>query len=74
MNFWCALLGHKPVKGWCGGPPYAELRRTAVDGIDREHAFLYVECARCGEEFNICNVHLPKGTCDLRREEQKRTI
>lgn len=60
MTLACALVGHKTVRGYCGGLPYFRITNTTVDGIGRVHAWLDTECIRCGERFTIGMVHLPK--------------
>lgn len=64
MGLLCSIFGHKPPvyrqKGWWSpGEEYATVILRGVDGIGRQHAEVRGECARCGEQFLICRVHLP---------------
>ena len=60
MSLFCKLLGHKIPAGYHGyGEKYLDVRVFAVDGIDRIHARLSVECERRGTEFDVGNIHLP---------------
>jgi len=55
----CKWFGHKLPLGFGGGRPYLRILTTIIDGIGRKHAFLYGECPRCREEWNVANIHLP---------------
>lgn len=44
-------------------PVYGSLRFVARDGMNTEHAAVWVRCGKCGEEFNAAMVHLPARTC-----------
>lgn len=64
MGLLCSIFGHKPPvyrqKGWWSpGEEYAAVILREVDGIGRQHAEVRGDCARCGELFLICRVHLP---------------
>jgi len=39
---------------------YGKVVRHGVDGIGREHAVVYAQCDRCGEDYLIIRIHLPK--------------
>ena len=64
----CWLFGHQPPvyapKGWWSpGESYAKVVLGAADGQNgdgRRHAAVYSECPRCGEEFLLCYIHVPK--------------
>lgn len=61
MSLFCKLLGHKVPPGHQGyGAKYLHVSPMAIDGINREHAGLYTDCERCGEEFRVGMVHLPE--------------
>lgn len=65
MSRLCKVLGHKPPvyreKGWWSpGEEYGCVVVGATDGTGRTHAKIYGECARCGTEFLVCRIHLPK--------------
>jgi hypothetical protein len=65
MNILCKLFGHQPPvyaeKGWYSpGEEYGKLVPSAVDGMGTCHAKVKAECARCGKEFIVAMVHLPK--------------
>ena len=67
MKLLCALFGHQPPvyakKGWYSpGEEYGKVLRDGFDGIGREHALVQAECARCGENFIVARIHLPKCT------------
>lgn len=59
-NYRCHFFGHTPGRGYykIEGDGYLEIKRGAVDGIDREHAALYSECACCGKRFKVGNLHI----------------
>lgn len=62
--FRCLFFGHTPGTGYTKleGEGYLTLRRGPVDGIDREHARLYSECACCKQVFKVGNLHVqPNG-------------
>lgn len=65
MNILCKLFGHKPPvyaeKGWWSpGEEYASIELGAVDGINRQHASVIGKCARCGRNFTIAMIHIPR--------------
>lgn len=62
MKIFCTLFGHKPLtnSGWSGRPGYAKAWGGEVDGIGTKHLYLIAKCPRCGENYEICNVHVPK--------------
>lgn len=60
----CEFAGHVPSMGATGleGDGYLNLRRGPVDGINREHAALFSQCARCDAAFKVGNLHVhPSG-------------
>jgi len=59
-NWMCKHFGHIMPKGWAGGAPYLHIGNIATDGLGTKHAYLMAECERCGESWNVANVHLPK--------------
>lgn len=62
--FRCQFFGHTPSIGYTKreGDGYLTLRRGPVDGIEREHASLYSECACCKQVFKVGNLHVrPSG-------------
>lgn len=72
MNWLCKMVGHKPPvyakKGWYSpGEEYAKVQFHAEDNIGRQHALVYAECARCGEKFTVCRIHLPQRPQDAER-------
>lgn len=65
MKLLCALFGHKPPAyaktGWYSpGEQYADISSGPTDGIGRVHCEVRGECARCGDRFLLCRVHLPE--------------
>lgn len=58
----CRLFGHRPLTtdGWCGDTGYADVQYEQTDGLNTRHLYLSTTCRRCGEEYRICNVHVPK--------------
>jgi len=61
MNLICRLFGHRtPYDDYRPGFFYMKVRLNAVDGIGRQHASVYAECKRCGEEFFAGMIHVPK--------------
>lgn len=58
--FRCQIFGHTPSVGYTKleGEGYLTLRRGPVDGIAREHARLYSECACCKQTFKVGNLHV----------------
>lgn len=61
----CGLLGHKPPvyarKGWWSpGEEYGYIIVGVTDGTGRVHCEVMGRCARCGNEFKLCRVHLPE--------------
>lgn len=62
----CKLVGHKPPvyakKGWFSpGEQYGKVVLTGQDGIGRTHARVTAECARCGSNFTVALIHVPRG-------------
>ena len=60
MRRLCKRLGHKPRKGCMGGLPYFRVLYQGTDGLGTDHAALMATCERCGKEFAIGMIHLPK--------------
>lgn len=65
MSILCKMFGHQPPvygrKGWWSpGEEYAVVHVQARDGIGREHATVNAECPRCGKEFRLCRIHIPR--------------
>lgn len=60
MKILCKIFGHKLPEGYCGAPPYLRVKTVIIDGIGRKHAYMECACARCGEKYNVANVHLPE--------------
>ena len=62
MTLLCSLFGHRPELGYNDreGERYLRVIRRGVDGIGREHAAIYATCRRCGREYKIGNIHVPK--------------
>lgn len=70
----CELFGHEPGKGYTSreGAGYLALKRGPVDGIQREHAELFSECARCGTRFRVGHLHVhPSGRLLQRSRHDK---
>lgn len=68
-NLLCRLFGHQPPvyaeKGWWSpGQEYAHIASTEIDGLNVRHATIEGKCARCGEQFRICRIHLPSPKID----------
>lgn len=55
----CKLFGHKMPTGYGGGLPYLDKRQSVLDGMGTEHWYLYGDCSRCGETYDIAKVHGP---------------
>ena len=57
----CKLHGHKIGGGYYEreGGQYFNVQVGGIDGIDRVHCQLYTECERCGEKFQVGQIHLP---------------
>lgn len=62
MSILCALFGHQPLTdaGWSGRPGYAKVMGDTIDGMGTRHLFLRARCPRCGQEYDICKVHVPE--------------
>lgn len=62
MNISCKSFGHIPSRGCWGipGSGYFKVKLDAVDGIGRQHARLYSSCERCGVEYQVGMIHVPK--------------
>lgn len=66
MSILCLLFGHQPPvyskPGWYSpGNEYAQIKRGVYeDGIGRLHAEVFSECPRCGKEFRLCRIHVPR--------------
>lgn len=63
MSIICKLLGHKPPQSFgphsgMGGGNYLELSHPKRDGIGRVHLYVYGNCPRCGERFQVGMMHL----------------
>jgi len=65
-NSLCERFGHVMPRG-CGGAPYLRIKNIATDAAGMEHAYLYTTCDRCGVEWNVANIHLPR-----EKEKQER--
>ena len=60
MSLVCKAFGHKPPIYKSGlGSEYAKASEGYKDGIGRLHSEVRGECARCGNTFLICKIHLP---------------
>lgn len=61
MKLFCKIFNHKPPIFAHGnyGSEYGKLEEFAIDGIGRHHGRVIIECARCGEKFEIAKVHIP---------------
>lgn len=59
MNIVCAVTGHKSPT-FEGQAAYGTLVEAGTDGIGRKHGYAKAVCARCGEEFIVIKVHLPR--------------
>ena len=55
----CKILGHTPPM-YAGTPSYGRMYRRGADGIGREHGVVYANCDRCGEEYLVIRIHIPK--------------
>jgi len=63
MSIWCKIFGHKPpAYSRVIGGEYMKVSLTEVDGIGRQHAHVNAECSRCGENFLVGKIHVPKRT------------
>lgn len=60
MNIICQMKGHQFPRDSEWGKPYLRINGSVIDGIGRIHAHLFAECARCGKQYHVANVHLPK--------------
>lgn len=65
MNWLCKLVGHQPPvyakKGWYSpGEEYGRVRVGVTDGIGTVHGSVEATCARCGKEFVVARIHIPK--------------
>lgn len=73
MNIICKLFGHKaPVyaeRGWWSpGEQYAKrVTNQYMDNIHRVHADVIAECPRCGKEWKICKIHIPRLNDTIKR-------
>ena len=59
----CIDFGHKHLNGeeFLGGrDAYFTITHIVLDGIGRYHAYLEAKCLRCGKNFRVGMVHLPK--------------
>ena len=61
MNLFCALFGHSPALGYGNveGQGYFRVGTPFSDGINRHHARLHCDCARCGERYQVGMIHIP---------------
>lgn len=62
----CKLVGHKPPvyakPGWFSpGEQYGKVVLDGQDGLRRTHAKVQAECARCGKNFTVARIHVPRG-------------
>lgn len=66
MKTLCKLFGHRPGEGYykddedgnCSS--YFTIKMTQTDGIGRVHAYLHTTCRRCGQDYQVGMLHLPK--------------
>lgn len=55
-----AACKHVPFEPVSGSIPYAEVCQGGIDGCGREHADVYIMCARCYGTYIVCRIHLPE--------------
>ena len=62
MGLFCWLFGHLPSFGYGGveGAGYFKVELDAVDGLGTQHARLYTDCHRCGKNYKVGMIHVPK--------------
>ena len=61
----CDLFGHKQVPRY-----YGRVVTGMIDGVGREHAHLMMDCARCGKEFQVGMLHIPKRHAEAQLEAE----
>jgi hypothetical protein len=62
MNWLCWLFGHRPAFGYSRveGSGYMKINLMGKDGIGRLHASINSECERCGENYRVGYIHVPR--------------
>lgn len=48
---------HVQPSGYGGAVGYGRIHNVGVDGVNRKHGDVYVECARCKKEYPLVMVH-----------------
>jgi hypothetical protein len=66
MGLLCSLFGHVPGYGYGNTPGsgYFEVRLGPIDGILRVHAYLFTQCERCGQKYQVGCIHVPHIHCN----------
>lgn len=66
-NLLCRLFGHRPAFGYGNSKSegYFNVEVRGTDGLGRTHAVLYCDCERCGVNYHVGNIHLPKFNAGL---------
>ncbi len=69
----CKLFGHRPAFGYghSEGQGYFQIIENARDGIGRQHAGLFCDCERCGENYKVGNIHIPQKYVDAITEKKR---
>jgi hypothetical protein len=61
MSLLCRMFGHRPPSETRGaGWSYMDIKLGTVDGIGRQHAFLYGTCPRCEQDYLVGRTHVPQ--------------
>ncbi len=62
MKLICSLFGHRPAFGYghVEGGGYFIVKKTVIDGMGVQHARLFCNCERCGKNYQVGMIHLPK--------------
>jgi hypothetical protein len=61
-NLLCKMFGHRPAFGYAHreGEGYFRVRIGPTDGMGVVHADLLCDCERCGTNYRVGKIHLPK--------------
>jgi hypothetical protein len=62
MNLICRIFGHRPAFGYghCEGEGYFTVRLCEVDGMGVQHATLHRDCQRCGKNYQVGRIAVPR--------------
>lgn len=52
------MFGHNcHITGYQGGTPYLKAEKGVIDGIGRQHIYLYFICDKCGKKNTVAHIH-----------------